>query len=296
MKFGAGEKKHRNKIIIFTLISLGVHILVLFFAPVQFAEKKEDDTLYVELDPALISPTDPKLQKQIVNTENSDNKTLSKDAKYLSDKTQSVEQETKARQVDTFQKGGASATKTAPALSLKNLAPQKNITAQTPRTDSQENEIGDLQKEQNFSQPQQPPQAAGGNIAGSANNDYLKDIKEGDKTILSTKEFVYFGYYHRIRQRLERSWKNKLQNTLEGYMVSGRQLASERSYVTKLVVVLDRHGRITAVKLLGDSGARDLDRAAVDAFNQAGPFPDPPSGLIDENGQIKISWDFVLQT
>ena len=36
--------------------------------------------------------------------------------------------------------------------------------------------------------------------------------------------------------------------------------------------------------------------AAVDAFNDAGPFPDPPAGLVDQNGQIQIPWDFILQS
>ena len=80
------------------------------------------------------------------------------------------------------------------------------------------------------------------------------------------------------------------------YVRSGRKLASEKNYITRLVVVLDRHGKIKAVKVLEESGARDLDDAAVDAFNRAGPFPNPPKGLVEKDGLIKIRWDFILQS
>jgi protein TonB len=132
--------------------------------------------------------------------------------------------------------------------------------------------------------------------AGSASDDYLKDVKDGDKTLLNTKEFVYFSYYQRIRQQLEVAWNGRLRSVLESQMSGGRQLANDRDYVTGVVVVLDRTGQIIGVQLIQKSGARDLDQAAVDAFNEAGPFPDPPSGLVDAKGQIKITWNFVLQS
>jgi protein TonB len=131
---------------------------------------------------------------------------------------------------------------------------------------------------------------------GSATNDFLKDVKDGDRTLLNTKEFVYFSYYRRIRERLEVAWNTKLRSTLDGYVYGQRHLANDRNYVTGVVVVLDRYGKITAVKILQRSGARDLDDAAVSAFNEAGPFPDPPAGLIDKDGRIQIRWDFILQS
>ena len=101
---------------------------------------------------------------------------------------------------------------------------------------------------------------------------------------------------HEERERLEVAWNSKLRSTLDTYVYGGRRLANDRNYVTGVIVVLDRFGKITAVKVLQRSGARDLDDAAVGAFNDAGPFPDPPTGLVDKNGQIQIRWDFILQS
>jgi protein TonB len=39
----------------------------------------------------------------------------------------------------------------------------------------------------------------------------------------------------------------------------------------------------------------DLDSAAVEAFRQAAPFPNPPKGMVEADGTIKIRWDFVLE-
>ena len=53
---------------------------------------------------------------------------------------------------------------------------------------------------------------------------------------------------------------------------------------------------VVRVQLLEESGAVDLDSAAVGALNKAGPYPNPPKGLLDENGNAQIRWDFVLKT
>jgi protein TonB len=217
-----------------------------------------------------------------------------KETKFLGERNQSVEEETKARNVDTFRKGGAaSKAGDGKKLSLKDLAPPaREIVPPSQR------EIDGYKAER--MKVAKAETGSGGNLApdsaGASTNDFLKDTKDGDKTMLNTKEFVYFGYYRRIREKLEVAWNSKLRNALDGFSYGGRQLASSQNYITGVIVVLDRFGHVTKVQVLQGSGARDLDQAAVDAFNQAGPFPDPPSGLVDENGQIKIKWDFVLQS
>ena len=48
--------------------------------------------------------------------------------------------------------------------------------------------------------------------------------------------------------------------------------------------------------LYGGDVRDDLDSAAVKALNRAGPYPNPPKGLLDANGNAQIRWDFVLKT
>lgn len=131
---------------------------------------------------------------------------------------------------------------------------------------------------------------------GDRVRDYVKGIKEGNQTALNTREYVFFGYFHRIRERLDRAWVPILRERLMKYHYAGRSLASNTDHSTRVLVVLNRRGEITRVQILSESGTQDLDEAAVKAFNEAGPFPNPPKGIIDKNNEIQIPWEFILRT
>ncbi len=135
-----------------------------------------------------------------------------------------------------------------------------------------------------------------GALNAQVQGDYVKGYKESDQTMLNTREFVFFGYFQRIRSSLDRAWEKSLRDKLTKYFYRGRSLASEMDYTTKLLVTLSNDGQVVRVQMLGASGAKDLDEAAIRAFNEAGPFPNPPKGLIDTTGKVLVRWDFVLKT
>jgi TonB family protein len=132
--------------------------------------------------------------------------------------------------------------------------------------------------------------------APAAAADYIYGMKESDRTALNTREFVFYGYFQRIRQRLDRSWNTSLKDQLNRLYRTGRKLASDMDHQTRILVTLNGAGEVVRVQVLEESGTRDLDEAAVRAFNQAGPFPNPPRGIVDAQGLIRIRWDFVLRT
>jgi protein TonB len=78
-------------------------------------------------------------------------------------------------------------------------------------------------------------------------------------------------------------------------MHEGRTIASVEDRLTKVIIILDQKGTLIKVQVLDGSGVQDLDDAAVEAFRAAAPFPNPPKGIIDPDGTIKIRWDFVLE-
>lgn len=131
---------------------------------------------------------------------------------------------------------------------------------------------------------------------GTRPEDYVTGLKESDMTALNTREYIFYGYFQRIRERLDRAWVPLLRERLAMYYQSGRTLASDMDHTTRIIVTLNETGEITRVQLVGESGIRDLDDAAVSAFNKAGPFPNPPKGMIDANHEVKIPWDFILKT
>jgi TonB family protein len=137
--------------------------------------------------------------------------------------------------------------------------------------------------------------ASGGGEGPSATDDHLKDVKTGAQTVLSTREFLYYSYYNRIRTKLTQYWQPKIREKMERIMKQGRTIASTGDKITRIVIVLDDKGILRKVQILGASGVSDLDDAAVEAFRQAAPFPNPPKGMVDSDGTIKIRWDFVLE-
>lgn len=298
----AQKNRTNRKIAVFIGVSLLLHTLTmvsLYFtrtgAPIAPPEAVFVDLNALPPPAANLAQQEKETPKQVVESEQTPDAATPEDAKYFGERNQVAKEETKSRQVDVFRKGGnpSQAGDRGKTLSLKDLAPSKSLAPPTKlEMEGYKQEQQKVAKNEPTGRPGNQPL----DNAGSANNDFLKDVKDGDRTMLSTKEFVYFGYYRRIRSQLEVAWNTKLRSTLEGYVYGGRQLASDRNYVTGVVVVLDRHGTITGVQVLERSGATDLDRAAVDAFNSAGPFPDPPSGLVDENGEIRIPWNFILQS
>lgn len=299
----AKQQQSRERLVLFLGLSLLVHcLLMLLLYRTQLAGdfKIPDNTVFVDLDKTpLPVASEQERRRQIVESEAA-NQEKPRDADYLGEHDQRVDEQTKARQVDIFRKGGAMAkagSQGKPRIALKDLAPPSSKPVAAPTQAEIDGMREQEKKEQKLAQ--QEHQSGGEQPAdnqGSASNDYLKNVKEGDRTLLNTKEFVYFSYYRRIRERLEVAWNSKLRSAMDSYMYGGRHLANDKNYVTGVIVVLDRFGKITAVKVLQRSGARDLDDAAVGAFNDAGPFPDPPAGLVDQNGQIQIRWDFILQS
>lgn len=129
----------------------------------------------------------------------------------------------------------------------------------------------------------------------SKTDDHLKNVPTGMQTMLSTREFVYYSYYNRIKDKLRQYWEPKIKEKFEKTIREGRSIASEGDKITKVVIVLDDKGTLIRVQVLSASGLVDLDEAAVEAFRAAAPFPNPPKGIVEEDGTIKIRWDFVLE-
>ena len=129
----------------------------------------------------------------------------------------------------------------------------------------------------------------------SKSDDYLKDVNTGMQTLLSTREFVYYSYYARIKEAIRQHWEPDVREKVKIIYRQGRSIASAKDRVTQVLVVLNGKGELMRVEVLGQSGVDQLDNAAVEAFRAASPFPNPPKGMIESDGTVKIRWDFVLE-
>ncbi len=282
--------------------------------PIQFATI---DVEFQEIDPLKAQIAEEILNRQIVQQdERSVNETEPDKAKFLSAKNQDVKKETVSQNRGEFRNANK-----AQAQGKK----QEQKTAENTKQDKDINQFrGDETKSKNgadkkvsvfkdLARPYDPagmfekaekqqlkaassPSPAGTPGEASQTNDYLKGKDPGLETLLKTKEFKYYTYYNRIRRRLSEYWEPAVKEKMEKMFKQGRTIASTEEKITKLLIVLDQRGVLTKVQVVLDSGVRDLDEAAIEAFRSAAPFPNPPQGIADADGTIKIRWDFILET
>jgi protein TonB len=290
--------KKISRLKIFISLSIAVHIglatvvvvlpkLQQHFAPIEVTLVSPDEITDVVKD--------EKNPSQIVETdEKAANEQLSEKAKYLSAKNNTVEKETQAKLGEQFKNSN---TKTQKAVKAAKKSQPSLFGEQFNAYDALAKKAN--KGNNNFAKPQDSQAAQNGNARGdeSTTPDRIEKVEMSLKTQLNTKEYKYYGYYQRIKTQLNQFWQPEVKQKVSRLMTQGRTIASDsNNKVTKLIIVLNDAGTLVKVQVIGESGVRDLDEAAVDAFRQAAPFPNPPKGMVENDGTIKIRWDFVVES
>lgn len=285
----------------YVLASIVFHIVVAISLQIASSIKtKSPESTSVEValltedEMKALQPVQQPDAKQIA--ESASNEVKNDKAKFLSEKDNKVDQETKAKVGDEFKNAKKQASKAAPAQAKQAAAKAKAASPQL-FNDSFDPYAALVKKDmkqelKNFSK---------GNVGAeqgeaSSTNDHLDGVNEDLITKLNTKEYKYYGFYHRIKLQLNQWWQPKVREKVTRMVRQGRTIASDTNKVTRLVIILNDSGNLVKVQVLGESGVRDLDDAAVEAFRQAAPFPNPPKGIIENDGTVKIRWDFVIES
>ena len=244
---------------------------------------------------------DKSVKKQVVNNELTGREEQPLDSKYLGEKNQTYDRQTVAREVGSF-KVAALGQRDGSDLAGANRAPnpaQKRNQKLKNNKDGKKISLADLSMNAPIT-PNSAASAPKGLKTGKAkeiglarNNDYVEDLPLGDVTNINTNEFKYYGFYYRIRQKLEQYWGQSLREKAERLQQTGRRIASVDK-ITALVITLDNKGNILNINVKSTSGIRELDQAAIESFTNAGPFPNPPRGML-KNGIATLEWGFVVQ-
>ncbi len=217
------------------------------------------------------------VKRQVVESEQIGRQEKDLNSRFLGKADQVHDRQTVAQHIDKFNVGGKQqakeVAKSKNKIKLKQLAlsPSLELAKFVPPT-----ETGDKGK------------------GISSSNDFVEDVQLGDFTRLNTQEFKFYGFYNRIKQRLEEFWGDTLRQKAEALYRSGRRMPASENAVTGLRIYLDSKGNIVRIKVNAPSGVREFDDAAVEAFNRAGPFPNPPRGMI-KNGHAVLEWGFVVK-
>jgi outer membrane biosynthesis protein TonB len=129
--------------------------------------------------------------------------------------------------------------------------------------------------------------------AGSFGTDeYLPQVAaQGDVTELNTVPYRYIGFFERVKQRVKQHWDP---NTPYRRRDPSGHLYGHKDRLTVISVVLDEEGRILDTRVSDTSGLKFLDDEAIRAFWAAGPFNNPPRGLVGEDKRVRFDFGFAF--
>ncbi|MBI4042804.1 MAG: energy transducer TonB [Deltaproteobacteria bacterium] len=276
------ERERRRRAFVFWFaLSLLLHAILFVIPQKWMASPPRKQSPPIEVRRIQI----PKEARQIVEAPD-DQKSPEppKDARYLSKHDRQVEKETKAPLT-----GKPENRKFAPPQPQTRV-PQPKEPSQTPSPSAKK----PLPSLADLTLPSLNKPTPAKERTPSTTDDYLPEVETGKETLLNSREFVFYSYYERIKSRLRMFWTPSLRNEVNRLYAKGVALESG-DYMTAVHVTLDRNGEILDVDLLQSSGYRELDHVAIDAFKKAAPFPNPPRGMIDADGRVRLRWNFILQ-
>lgn len=311
MKTNALRRPSYALVLIFSLLLHGIVLLVSIKDSTPSLAKRvsfQEERINIHL---LSRPTSE--VKQIVQTEDSGEKKRPEEARYLGERDQTFTKEMVARETGVFQKAGKGDEQASEQTSESHQHQQVGTVDWSTLSSAIRDEVlnsseqikasREMKKQlQEISAKYQDTSSARGIATGDISltgmaktNDFIEDIPLGDMNHLNTIEFKYYGFYHRIRQQLEQYWGATLQQKAREIYARGSRVPAGENVITSLEIVLDDMGKIVEIRVITSSGVRQFDDAAIESFAKAGPFPNPPQGLL-QNGRAVINWGFVVRS
>lgn len=290
------SKKFANRASWFVIVSLFMHIATYLGLGglsrwQSFLTPKEKQIVEIEY-------LTPQQSRQLVEQdEKAVNDEVPDEARFMGRHNQRVVKETKAQLSGDYRNTGGLGPDTEQKQAQKAASEKPQSPLQQNKSDSGLPSLAALSPTMDISRQRDDNEVVEQSSQGlaSSTNDYLKDVKPSIETMLNTREFVYYTYYQRIRSQLRQYWEPSIRAKVKKIFAQGRSIASTSDHITKVIIVLNADGNLIKVQVVENSGVYDLDEAAVEAFKAAEPFPNPPKGMMESDGTIKIRWDFILE-
>jgi TonB family protein len=137
------------------------------------------------------------------------------------------------------------------------------------------------------------PIGASGPIEGGPMPDKLDGVEEGEGTFLNAKGFKYASYLNRLKETVGRIWAMHLDDETRKRDPTGEMFGAGQDKVTVVLFTVDRDGEFINIKLQASSGVTYLDNVALDAFKLAERIPNPPPGLLAQDGTLTMPFTFI---
>ena len=126
--------------------------------------------------------------------------------------------------------------------------------------------------------------------AGTRRSDHL-DLPEGERTALNSTRSLYWSFFNRLHQRIEREWDPNAAFAIHDPSFA---LYGQTDRYTILRVTLQADGALRHAFVERSSGLDFYDDEAIRAFRAAAPFGSVPEGLKDERGLATFDFGFYF--
>ena len=275
------------------LLSLILHASLLFFVKIDANQKTlNTETLHDAKVTLKVREIDPVIKerlkkRQVVNNEFTGEDRALKTGGYYGKKNQTYKEEMIPAKVGQFSEAGGDKKE-------KSLRDQKN-SKQLKMSDLLIKKPGNIEEyavKQTNKHKTFHLEITNSELA--SNSDYIEGVKLGDATNLNTQEFKYWGFYNRMRLRLEPIWEKLLDERLRKYFTHGKRIVIGNDTMTLIKITLDEEGNVFRIKVLSSSGIAEVDDIAIDAITLSSKFPSVPRDMLKDK-LAEIEWGFVVR-
>lgn len=281
------EKRSLLRWFILAAIALALHGLALYLSPQWLRPAPPPPIEITQVDPSKLAAMKNKWKQRgfLVAKDPSKPKVDQpepKNARYESDRNQSVEKEMRGKNSDVVPntsgspegKAAQERTKSVEAARLKKI-PLSALS-----------NFQGLPMPAAGSQNEPEPELKRGRAGPTADQNLNENLPEGAEAMLNTVESVYYTFYARIYDQIGPLWQSHVRALIS------RKRFAVGGYLTQVDVVFDANGNYQQTHILNSCGVQEFDHAIITAWAKIPRFPNPPQSLIQPDGKIHMGWSF----
>jgi hypothetical protein len=194
-------------------------------------------------------------------------------ARYRGEQTQRVKRETRARGFGSST-GGASQTEGSKSQNKRGPL----------------DKLGALWKLPLEGEVRETTAASNPSLSKGSLDPLGPEVAIGSETLLNTDEYIYAGFFNRVKQEVAPRWEPMIQRFLKTTLT-----LSDGNFSTRYAFFVDAEGHLKDMQLLESSGSRTLDDLAARSLREVGRFPNPPQSLRSAGGLYRVELGFMVE-
>ncbi len=124
-----------------------------------------------------------------------------------------------------------------------------------------------------------------------------EELRVGNFSAVNMDSHLYFSFFNRMYNQVYPDWHSSVQRLIFKELTITEQIRDlvNRKRITEIEFWLLPNGKFHSAHVMRASGLQHLDDRHVDAFIKAGIFPNPPRGLLADDGFIKFRVVFDIE-